>query len=124
MDRWIVFTLGLGCAFYAQPGAGLFFQSFILPLGALASLLYLLGLIPCLIITAGGASLYFSDLESSSVLWGIILPLSFVFWLLVLIYWAWKTGNLGSSGGPHAGSDSGGGGDTGGGGCGGDGGGC
>ncbi len=117
MDRWIVFTIGLGCVLYAEPGAGLFIQSFLLPIGAIASVLYLLGLIPCLIITAGAASLYFSELNSSSVFWGGILPLSFVFWLLVLIYWAWKTGNLGSSGGPHAGGASGGGGVIGGGGC-------
>ncbi|MEH6627637.1 MAG: hypothetical protein V7739_14430 [Motiliproteus sp.] len=113
MDRWIVFTIGLGCVLYAEPGEGLFFQSFLLPIGAIASVLYLLGLIPCLIITAGGASLYFSDLNSSSIFWGVILPLSFMFWLLVLIYWAWKAGNLKSSGSPHSGGDSGSGGDIG-----------
>lgn len=103
MNKGIVFTVALGCFIYAEPGSGLFFQSFVLPIVLIISLVYLLGFSASIIVTAGGLSLYFSDLGSDSTFTGVILPLSFVFWLLVLIYWAWKTGHLKGSGGGDGG---------------------
>ena len=83
-------------------------------------LIYMLTLTACMILSVAALSFYFSDLTSSSVFEGVLLPIFGVIWLFVFLYWAWETGRLGSStsgsgdggglGGDSGGCDGGGGG--------------
>ncbi|MCW8885476.1 MAG: hypothetical protein OQK12_09515 [Motiliproteus sp.] len=117
MEKWIAFTVLLGCIVYSEPGSGQFFSAFVLPVVGILSTVYLLGIAASLIVLLGLLSFYFSDLGSDSILESVIAPLSFVFSLFLFLYWAWKTGHLDSSPRVHVGGEGSSNIDSGGGGC-------